>query len=296
MKVIPPKTIDLSSSTVAASSLDEWNVATGYSIGNQVKDTRTTPHYEYESLTDSNTGNDPVTSTTNWAVLGATNRWKMFDDLVASQTENADSIIVEVDSGRCDSLALFGLDATEVTVELTYDSVVISTVTYDLDLDPSTSWSDYFFEDFFFREDFFTAFPIYTLTSSLKVTITNTGSTAKCGLMVIGRGTYLGQSQFGVTVGILSFSKKETNEFGQTYLAQGRHAKRMDIDITVRAGSVDIVHAGLTALDGLPAVWQGNNDLTDYQSMLIYGFFREFSTTIPGPIMSSCTLEIEGLI
>lgn len=291
MKVIPPKPITLLSTNVAPEELAVWTAGT-YDLGAQVQDTRTTPHVMYESLIADNIS-DPAIGI-GWKNNGVTNQWAMFDNIVSSQTENAESIVVEVDSGRCDSLALFMLDATEVTVELTKDSEVIFTETVDLNLDPSTSWSDYFNEEFNFRSDMFTMFPIYFETS-LKVTITKTGGTAKCGHLVVGRGTYIGQSKWGVSPGIMDFSRKERNDFGQAYLNVGDYAKRMDIDVNIRTGSFDIVHANLIKLRATPLVWQGNNDGTNFQSILVFGFYREFSPVLSGPEMSQCSLEIEGL-
>jgi len=44
-----------------------------------------TPHEIYKSLADTNAGNYPPDNAAKWSLIGATNRWKMFDGFVNTQ-------------------------------------------------------------------------------------------------------------------------------------------------------------------------------------------------------------------
>jgi hypothetical protein len=33
----------------------------------------------------------------------------------------------------------------------------------------------------------------------------------------------------------------------------------------------------------------------DFSSLIVYGFYKSFDIVIPGPTVSNCSLEIEGL-
>jgi len=116
--------ISLIYSSVAGSTYAEWSSSTTYATGDTVKVTlasdgvtERTPHEEYESLADSNTGNYPPDNPDKWQLLGATNRWKMFDDYVNTQTEDTTDIVVEIDSSNTNIVGLFNLQGE--TVRLT---------------------------------------------------------------------------------------------------------------------------------------------------------------------------------
>lgn len=69
-------------------------------------------HKVFESLQAANTGNYPLISSTWWVEVGSTNRWRMFDEALSSQTANPDSISVTLDTtGRVDSVAIFNISA-----------------------------------------------------------------------------------------------------------------------------------------------------------------------------------------
>ena len=69
----------------------------------------------YESQVGSNTGNFPPDDDgTNWILVSASNRWKMFDDYMASQSENSDKISIKVKADKCNRLSYFLTEATTV--------------------------------------------------------------------------------------------------------------------------------------------------------------------------------------
>ena len=54
----------------------------------------------------------------------------------------------------------------------------------------------------------------------------------------------------------------------------------------------------LAELRATPAVFVCDNSTTAetmYEAMLVFGFYKDFSIVVPGPKMSDCSIEIEGL-
>lgn len=139
----------LESSTVAASTLAEYDSTTSYSTGDQVKvsfeSDGTTPRYpveEYESLADTNSGNYPPDNPDQWRLLGASNRWAMFDDFTNTQTENTDSIGVEVNSSKTNSVGLFNLQAKVLTLTQIVNNELIANGDGSVDdMTKETGWS-----------------------------------------------------------------------------------------------------------------------------------------------------------
>jgi hypothetical protein len=311
MQVIIPKTITLHATNVPASEVALWSDLTTYAKGEQVLITDNDRPRIYASRVADNTDryppdhleetelDDGTELPAQWKDLGPTNRWAMFDTYISTATSQAETIEVTIDASRCDSLALFGLYAAQVDIELTNDATetVVHTDSASLRQDSSASWSDYFFGDFDWRTTWVFKFPVY-YEARLKITITaNTGEDAQCGQCVIGRSRYIGESQWGPALGILDYSKKDMKENGTIEeLLPGKYAARHSIDLSLDTGAVSKIFSMLSALRATPCVWAGNNDASNYEALTVFGIFRDVQVVLPGPALSQCNLDIEGLI
>jgi len=87
MQIIKPITVTdsiLTATNVPENDFPQWAAGTTYSIGNKV--VSLTTHKIYESLINSNLGNNPTTDDgTKWLDLGATTRWKAFDTKIGNR-------------------------------------------------------------------------------------------------------------------------------------------------------------------------------------------------------------------
>jgi len=307
MRLIPLQDITLLASNVPASTYAEWSDAgVSYTDGDNVKITNATSglENEYECLVTHTSAADknPETDTTNWFYLGASNKWKMFDSYVNTQSKNATSIEVTVaGEAYVDSIVFFNLYASSVQVITKSGTTTISDETIDLSQEIA-DWYEYFFAEFEFRSDLYVEVSGLYPTLTIEVTINAiSGSDAKCGMLCLGRGKHLGNTQYAPTIGIEDYSAKATNDFGETYLNQRAYSKKISADLWLDSGQIDVVNKALAAVRSTPCVWQFNNPslgdvATDYESLIIYGFFADFSIVLEGAVKSACSLEIEGLI
>jgi hypothetical protein len=116
-------------------------------------------------------------------------------------------------------------------------------------------------------------------------------------MLAIGQRQEIGKTQYEPTLGILDYSKKETNEFGYTYLKQGNFKKRAEVEAWLYNTQIDAVRRYLQSIRGIPIIVDANNeDQSNYESLVIYGFYRDFNIIIPGPSVSKINIEFEGLI
>jgi hypothetical protein len=120
--------VTLTSSSIPEDDFPEWAVGTTYDRGDFVISIAT--HRVYSSLTDSNVGNDPDAEQLVLAdplqddpdpircqIIGATNRWRMFDKKTSVRATAAEQIEVVVTPGRfTGGIAGFNVDANSVTV------------------------------------------------------------------------------------------------------------------------------------------------------------------------------------
>ena len=153
MQVIEPLTITdsvLTSSNIAEDDYSEWASGTTYSLGDRV--IVVSVHKVYESASNSNIGNNPTADDgTNWILVGATDRWKAFDQKLSDPATNADSITYTLTTTQTlvNSIAFFNLSADSVQITVTPSGA--GTPVYDKTflLQDTTSivdWYTYFFE------------------------------------------------------------------------------------------------------------------------------------------------------
>lgn len=313
MNVSIPRDIDLDSSNVTEALYSEWLVGTTYSIGDKVyvtveEDTSTeiTPHKIYEALT-AEAGNFPPDSTDDWLDLGGTNRWAMFDQFISSQTVNATSIEIVLNTQKADKLYLFNLYAEEVQI-IVKDSVgaTLSDETISLRSSSATgSWSEYFFDDIEYDTILNYDLPAMYLSLTVEVYINAfTSDNAKCGHCILGFSKELGDTQYGLNSSINDYSAKTTNSFGETEFVQRAFAKTMDFDLFIShdtdANEFDRIHSVLSSVRSTPVVWDANNESIDAdaerQTFLIFGYYRKFNLIARYATVSQCNLRIEGLI
>ena len=294
MRVIVPIDIDGTNMTsnVPEDDATAWTAGT-YSIGAEVMHESRV----WESLVDSNTA-EPGTDASKWLDTGATNRYKMFDEFVNTQTEFEDEIDVTITvTDIVRSMGIYELDGQELVITCT-DSTegVVFEKTVEL-LDVSVDdFDDYFFEPVRpIRDAHIMDLPPYP-SMEVRIQVVDTGSTAKCGKVVLGPDFDAGMTKWGPRVGIISFSRKIRDDFGRIFAKQGRSSKRASIDLHVENSNVDYLQRQLQSVDGLICSFVGDPRDGGFQCLNILGFFRDFEETIPGPGMSACTIELEGLI
>lgn len=299
MKVLAPITIAaamLTSSSIPETEYSAWNSGTAYDLGDRV----IKGHKVWESAkpgTDTNTNHDPESSTTEWWLeVGPTNTWAMFDGSVSTASTAAVDIEVVVTPGLIvDALAVIAGIGDTVRVQMHDGATLVYDQTQSLDSTPINDWDDYFFADFVLAgELLFEGLPAY-LSGVITVTITASSGEAAVGALVLGRLHDLGETQGGASAGITDYSRKETDAFGTTSLVQRSFAKRSQTRMAIDTSELRRVQAVLAGLRATPAVWIGDDDTDLFSPLVIYGWFKSFSIDIPGPVVSYCNLEIEGL-
>jgi hypothetical protein len=295
MKVIAPTIFDAATHLVSSTATETyaaWAVGTTYATGAFV-DYGT---QIFQSLVNSNTGNQPNTSPTFWLLIGPDNRHSMFDDQISTATVAATSLTVVLDTGLANSLALFGLAGTQVTVNVTDGPAGANVYSRTVSLDGTFifDWYQYFFEpNVQVEEMVLTDLPPY---STARVTVTVSGpTTVQVGQLVFGNQYDLGDAEYGATVGIIDYSRKDTDDFGTTTFVERAFSKRMTARLMLDTAQVSRVQQVLARVRARPSVWVGVPDDAAYNALTVYGFFRDFSIDVAYPTKSYCSLEIEGL-
>ncbi len=296
MRLIRPTTLTdamLTSSTAPETDYPAWSSATAYAVGARVILTAT--HRRYEALAAS-ANVSPSTDPTKWLDLGPTNRWAMFDARVGTATSRTGSLQVGLAPGTIDALALIDTEAESATVTLTAGGVQVysRSQTFNVGGVAIDNWFSWFFEPLGQKTSMlFLDVPVYA-AGQLSVTLTrdNPADSVSCGTLLVGRQLSLGDTEHGADIGIIDYSRKETDQFGVTSVVERAFAKRMTAKVVLATDAIDDIHRSLAALRATPVLWIGSES---FESLTVYGFYKEFSIDIAYPTVSYCSLTIEGL-
>jgi hypothetical protein len=274
----------------------EWDETVSYVIGQRVV---VTTHLGYEvhncyeaAWSTGNINKYPPNNLSGtppiyWTYLFKTNRWLLFDNIVAPQraiafadTETGiGSMQVELLPGDIDTVAVMNTDSTSIEIVLTDpdDGIVYNET-------KTPGMPTYF-------NGIYSDLPSYP-AATLKVTIVNENGDAACGELIVGKIATLGKAKYGVQVGINDYSTKQIDDFGNYDIIERMYSRRMTVDFFTDMA----LHGGVMSLlekyRAKPLVWIIS---TDYDSTIVYGFYRDLQMTLSNLSYADGSVSIEGL-
>lgn len=270
-----------------------YSAVTAYTVGQRVLVLST--HMVYECVLNS-TGNDPtLVSSTFWKAVSATNEWSQFDTVITTQTAKSTKLSFSLrSSGITNLIGFVNLKGNSIRVRvrdategIVYDKTVSLTGSLTL-----PDWYAYFFSTGIpSTQAVFTDLPPYIGGT---ITVDIVGDTCAVGATIAGYGITFGLGvQYGANVGIQDYSRKERDAYGEVIFVQRSFAKRVSMNMLLNNSEVDAVLDALADLRAVPCLWIGSKD---FNSTIVYGFYRDFNISISYPSASECSIEVEGLV
>ena len=291
---VPITAAMLTASNVLETDAPAWTAGT-YTLGTQ----RIYDHRVYEVIVSTTTDRPDIGAVAippSWLDLGATNRFKMFDQIINTQTVYAAEIDVDITPAAIvNAAAFFGMFGNSITLTMTdpTDGVVYTETRSLQDNTLIIDWYPYFFEEIAYLPDIvFLNLPAYG-SATLNAVINGGAGDAKVGEVVIGKQRNLGVTNFGTSVSIIDYSVKSTDDFGNTIIVQRAYSKRADYDVTVNTSSVAAVQKALADIRTTPTVFVGDQNRPE---TVVYGFYKQFNIVLSTPSISDCSIEVEGLV
>jgi hypothetical protein len=283
-------------STTATNAEANYSSGTTYTLGAIVSYNAK----RYESLQASNTNHQPDISPTWWLLLGADNKHAMFDNVVSTSTTATTSLTVVFSPGsNIDTVAL--IDSKAAIVTITVRDGLAGPIVYENTAGFSGStvgnWYEYYFNDPLIERSqvIFYGIPPYVNAHITLVFTNSSGETVSCAQAVFGSLFDIGGTQYGANAGIIDYSRKETDEFGNISFIERPFSKRLSADVYVSNTDLNRVQNLLYSVRAKPSVWIASTDPSYEQALVLFGFFREFTTAISYPSHSMLNIDIEGL-
>lgn len=302
MRIIRPTLITdamLITSNVPETDYAAYSGGVTYALGARVMVTASGVHKVYESLQAGNVGHyppdDPVRAPVYWLEVGPTNRWGMFDDGVGTVTEHAEEIDVTIAPGLVDSIAFLNTSAQSIVLTMTdpVEGVVYSEeITMQVE-GMVSDWYEYFFEEIVSRTEV-VGFSLPPMPDAqLRIQIKQPGGTASCGVAVVGRSRWIGAAKWGLSFGIADYSRKERDTWGRTVIVERRFSDKGTVDLLLARRDVDVVKRALAGRRAVATVYVIVDDMG---VGLIYGYYKDFTLSVPYSNVAYCSIEIEGLV
>lgn len=297
MKIIKPIAFQPSMlvSTNAVETNPAWAVGTTYAKDALV-DYGT---HIYISLVNTNVGNQPDISPTQWLLVGPDNIHAMFDEQVNTTTVSPTPLDVVIEPGVVfNSVGILNIqNATSINVTL-QDGIggpFLYSNGFSLDDTIITNWYQYFFEPYEFKTDVvLTDIPPYT-TGILSINVEAPSGNVGIGNLVFGNVYDIGTTSLGANIGIRDYSVKQTDDFGNVLFVERPFSKRMDASVFVENNKIRLVSRILADVRAKPCIYIGSDEV-NYSPLIVYGFYKDYGIDIAYPSHSIMRIEVEGLI
>ena len=293
--ILPPVAITeamLDDTDVPEADYATWSSAATYGATDRVIRT----HKVWQSLQAGNLNHTPETSEDWWAEVGPTNRWALFDRSNSTQTRQANAMSYTLKPVQgITALWLGNVDgcntARVIVTHPTYGT--LKDATYNLASIPAAvGWWEWTFGERSAPPSLFVQDIPPLPGCTIQVNLTGTTDLA-IGVLLLGVMKSVGEGVLqGARVGIQDFSRKETNDFGETVLVQRAYADTASFEVPIRTAQVDAAKALLTSLRATPALWIATRGIS---AGVVYGFFKEFEITLAYANVAECSITVEGL-
>lgn len=270
-----------------------WLTGTTYSLNDVVSNA----HRTYKCIVGLTSSTAPGSDPTHWTDTGPTPTWAPFDNYATTQATWPTSLDLKVNAtGIVDTLYLANLAGAQVEVKMStvaagtfYDQTISLAETAGID-----TWYNWFFLPTSRKTELaLTELPKYASPTVELIISDTSGATVGVGLVVMGQADLVGYVQFSPQLGIVDYSKKTTDANGNVTITPGAFAKRVVLNALLDKDYVDRCSRLLAGYRATPVLYVCDEA---YASMAVFGFYKNFTTTIAYPDVSLCALELEGLI
>lgn len=301
MKIVENKVKDFLSANFTQNEA-QWDKDAVYKYADEVADGNYV--FKYAGADDTNTTKPPsldaLTQVPKWVNIRPTNYFAMLDEKTMTQTSVMNEIVVEVDNMGYDTLSLMELEALNVKVELIDKSHANILYKNQKDLKDESEVIDFYTYCYtpirFITTLYIGDIPIY-LNSKLRVSISNPENFAKCGRLVFGDSFFIGCTNVDIDLDFESYSKKQTDVFGNTTLIHRSMAIIDKYSISISSEKIPMLRRKFSKWDAKALLFIGDdNQKTKLENLLNFGYFQSVSFNYDGSDLSTLNLTIKGIL
>lgn len=295
MRIIEPYAVTpamLVASNIVENDHPAWNVGTAYTAGQRVIFER-----GIWSAVQGNTGKNPGADTTSeyWLRIGATNRWRAFDNRLGGQTTGGATISYTLTLPRTlNAICFFGLNATSVRVRVTTPagSMIYDGITTLATRDRVGNMWEYVTTAFSFKTDLVLTGLQLPAGATVEITI-NAGSAAQVGEIFLGNDLAIGTTLTESRLGLVDYSKKDRDEWGGVFIIPRPVTKTVDFRFSIQTGGAARVQQIISRIASKVCVFYAAKG-EDPFGTTVAGILRDYDLTLSAG-RSFGTIQAESL-
>lgn len=253
--------------------------------------------YRYAGENSTNTTENPLISK-DWTYVRPSNKTALIDNKPSTQSIQANTIEVSFLSKGYDKLAFLNVIAKSITVEITplgYESPIKTIPIKLLNTSLITNLKEYATVELEWKKSAYINLPVY-YNATIKITIENIGSFAKCGHLISGKSFYIGETDWDMNLGLSSFKNKKLDEFGEySYINRGI-TDTDDVRVTINTNDAFAIKQKIKDLDGLLLLFVLVENNTNLRNLMNFGYWEDFYILLSGPVKSEANIKIQGVL
>ncbi|WP_162166765.1 hypothetical protein [Campylobacter fetus] len=243
----------------------------------------------YKAATDTTTTDKtPDIDIVNFSEFGYINSLRFCDEIINTTTnhESGDLIITIKPTQRIDIISFLNTSA---------GAVFVDDGEFKSEYRQSTSWWEYFFTPTKQKNDFH--IKLSPTSNQITIRLTQGKDGIKVGKIVTGKRRYIGASLWEAEVSTISYTKKTTDEWGNSAIRKGKTAKRASYNVIVDTNMCDWAYKTLNKINenGL-ALFIGDERDEGFEMLTIYGIMSDITFGLNNSQKSELKLTLEGVI
>jgi len=250
----------------------------------------------YRCSVDTSTNQYPPANPTVWIDYGATNSYKLFDDIIGSQTEFDTSMTIEIGSNRMNMMAFLNMENVS-SIDITQTDLNTNetyTRTIDLVYYGVLSLYDYWYKPLSYRRDLVISDLQFLVNAKLTI-VFNSSGIGKVGAVVSGLADTLGLTLFGSKVKLKDYSKYSTDDYGNTSFAKRGYARIITGQVLVDTNVIDETIAKVASRRGDLTLYVADEREDGFGSLTTLGYIATLELE-PTPSKTKYPITIIGVI
>lgn len=251
----------------------------------------------YKNAKDTDAHKSPDSDPDKWVNMGVVNEEAFADVYVNSQSVGEGTIMLKINPhADFDHISLLNMVCEHCKI---YDAQGDLIFEQNGMIKRVRTWWEYYYKPFEGVPDMVCQLDT-PISGEITIELISSASATytKLGMLVIGLGEFLGVTNSQGSIGAINYSKKITNEWGDTRVIEGRKTKYFELTGTFPKEESNYYEPKFRKYLSKPCVFQGDEgkDEGALSVLTVYGLLKDYEIELSTFDRFSWQMSIEGLV
>jgi hypothetical protein len=284
------------STTALDKANTDWDATTTYAKDSYVR----IPELKrvYRLASDVSTGQFPPAHPSIWIDYGATNSYKMFDDIIGSQTEFVTQMVVAIEANIMNTMAILNMKDVVSVYVVQHDNLLDVDVyeeTFDLVDYGASSLYDYWTKPIKYKQDLVIDGLKFLVNGTITLTFNTNEIAGYVGAVVTGIMNDIGVTLTDTNIRFKDYSGYETDAYGNTSFVRRGYAKIISAQALIDTNLIDETAYKLVDLRGGLTLFIANEKADMHSILTTLGYIEDTSFSFDEPSKTKYPIKIIGV-